>query len=131
MTPEKQRIAIAKACGITITNQEADILIHASNNNGRYVTEEPVALDLAERGLFENRGRWALAGGAFALMLTAAGRAAINEWRAAQPKPKAKKRRTSPAFESWRHYCEANGRFGFGDFLKLVWPRVKDGSFFR
>lgn len=114
-----------------ITAHEADILRHASNNDGRYVTDDAVVLDLARRGLFENRGQPAIYAGMSALMITRAGREALNEWQAAQPKPKVKKRRTSPAFDSWRRYCDANGDFGFAKFLNVVWPRVQDGSYFR
>lgn len=106
-----------------LTNEEADILIHTSNT-GRYVGEGHALMALAKRGLLRDHGPQRLAGGAHYLTTTMAGREALSEWRAAQPKlPKVK--RPSKQFQAWRDYCEAFGRIKFTDFLK----REKDGHY--
>lgn len=99
-----------------ISNHQADILRHASNN-GRYVCDElPDLKELAETGLFYDHGAQGLAGGMHYYTVTAKGRAALNEWQAAQPRPKGKKRRISPEFADWRCYVEACGRISFREF---------------
>lgn len=105
-----------------ITDKEADILAHASRNDGRYVTSDPLVLEMAERGLMTDFGPWALAGGDHALRVTYAGRKALCEWYAAQPIPKVKKRRVSRAFECWKRYCDAFGHFPFSRFWREIWP---------
>lgn len=106
-----------------ITNQEADILSHTSNN-GRYVTGEKLVFEMAARGLLHDHGGtgfWPK--GTRGFTLSAAGRTALSEWRAVQPLPiKPKRKRQSPAFEGWRAYCEAFGRVPFDYFWKEIWP---------
>lgn len=109
----------------TLTAWEADILSHASQN-GRFVTGEQRVIDLAGRGLLYDHGPQPLAGGAHYLVTTLRGREALSAWRAAQPKPKAPKRpRQSRQFRAWMNYCDANGRYGFAEFLKNVWPECR------
>lgn len=105
-----------------ITPFEYEVLRHASDN-GRYVTGDKAVLAMAEAGLLRDYGPQALAAGDHYLTTSAKGRAALSEYRASLPKPApAKQRRCSEAFRSWRQYAEANGRCGFSDFLKNVWP---------
>ena len=99
-----------------LTNEEADILAHTSNT-GRYVGEGHALMALAGRGLLRDHGPQRLAGGAHYLTTTMAGREALSEWRAAQPKPQ-KVKRPSKQFQAWRDYCEAYGSIKFADFLK-------------
>lgn len=106
-----------------ITNHEAYILRHTSNN-GRYVGTEHALMALAASGLLYDHGPQALAGGEHYLTTTAKGSEALNEWQRAQPKPAKPKRRTSPQFEAWRTYCEVFSRIPFSDFLKTVWPNL-------
>lgn len=106
-----------------LTNEEADILIHTSNT-GRYVGEGRALMALAKRGLLRDHGPQQLAVGAHYLTTTMAGREALSEWRAAQPKPP-KVKRPSKQFQAWRDYCEANGRLSFAEFLK----RLNEGHF--
>lgn len=109
-----------------ITTAEADILAHTSNT-GRFVTSEPLVFAMAARGLLHDHGGtgfWPK--GTRGFTSSSAGRAALSEWRAAQPKPAKSKRRTSPAFASWRQYCDANGRYGFAEFLKNIWPHRRE-----
>lgn len=107
-----------------ITNRESDVLLHASSN-GRYVTTEPDVIAMGEAGLLFDHGPQALAGGAHYLVTTPRGRAALNEWKAAQPKPVVKKRRISPAFDRWRAHREAGYRYSFSEFWKELWPTIK------
>lgn len=108
---------------VTLTNEEADILAHTSTT-GRYVGEGHTLIALAQRGLLHDHGPQKIAGGAHYLTMSAAGREALSEWRAAQPKPPKAKRR-SRQFQSWQSYCDANGRLSFPDFLK----RLKEGHY--
>jgi hypothetical protein len=107
-----------------ITNAEADILLHTSSN-GRYVSNEPLAIDLGARGLLYDHGPQVLAGWTHYLVTTPAGRQALSEWKAAQPKPNPKRRPRSEQFDSWRNYCEAMNRISFPDFLQQIWPHRK------
>lgn len=112
-----------------ITNQEADILRHASRT-GRYVSNEPLCINLGERGLLYDHGPQRLAGGDHYLVMTGAGRVALNEWQSSQPKPPKPKRRASSAFQAWRAYLDATyNRMAFPQFLKEVWPRRADWMF--
>lgn len=104
-----------------ISTKEADVLAHASSN-GRYVTNDPFVLSMAERGLLRDFGPQVLAGGAHYLETTPAGRAALGAWRAAQPRPKVKRRRRSEQFDSWMTYCEVWKKVSFSEFLKVIWP---------
>lgn len=107
----------------TLTREEAEILAHTSNT-GRYVGEGHTLMALAKRGLLHDHGPQQLAGGLHYLTMRSAGREALSEWRAAQPKPPRAKRR-SRQFRAWQSYREANGRLSFPDFLK----RLKEGHF--
>lgn len=109
-----------------LTDWEADVLRHASNN-GRYVTDEKRVIDLATRGLLYDHGPQKLADGMHYLVMTGKGRAALNEWQAVQPKPLKAKRR-SKQFQAWQDYMDAYGRLGFSEFLKKVWPECKNWS---
>lgn len=105
-----------------ISDYVASILSHTSDN-GRFVTDEKRVLEIAEAGLLFDHGPQALAGGAHYLTTTMAGRQALSEWRAAQPKPpKPKRRPQTRQFEAWRSYCEAFRRVPFGEFLREIWP---------
>lgn len=104
-----------------------DVLLHASSN-GRYVTDDPFVAEMATQGLLRDHGPQVLAGGDHYYTTTPKGRQAINEWKAAQPKPKARRRRQSKAFEGWRLHCELARRIPFNRFLKEVWPRMQRGS---
>lgn len=109
----------------TLTEREVDVLLHTSRT-GRYVTGEALVLDMAKRGLLFSHGAQRLAGGAHYLTMTVPGREALNAWKAAQPQPEpVKKRRRSKAFQAWRDYCEANGRYGFREFLTNTWPEAQ------
>lgn len=111
-----------------LTDWEADVLRHTSNN-GRYVTDEKRVIELATRGLLYDHGPQRLAGGMHYLVMTGKGRDALNEWQAAQPKPKPiKVKRRSRQFQAWQDYMDANGRLGFPEFLKKVWPECKHWS---
>lgn len=117
---------------IMISDYEAEILRHTSSN-GRFVTDEKRVIELAERGLLYDHGPQRLAGGMHYLVMTGKGRTALNEWhsfmKAYGPKPpKVKVRRKSKQFRAWEDYCEANGRLGFSEFLKEVWPECKSWS---
>lgn len=107
-----------------LTDWEADVLRHTSNN-GRYVTGEERVIELASRGLLFDHGPQRLAGGMHYLVMTPEGRRQLNLWQAAQPKPKARKRRVSRQFRAWRDYVDANGYRKFPDFLTNVWPECK------
>lgn len=105
-----------------ITQFEADVLLHASSN-GRYVTGEAAVLAIADAGLLFDHGPQRLAAGDHYLVTTAKGREALNEWKAAQPKPPKPKRRCSEQFQAWRDYLGATyDHMSFPDFLKHVWP---------
>lgn len=106
-----------------LTKEEAEIMLHTSIT-GRYVSNDPLAIDLGKRGLLCDYGPQALAGGDHYLMLTPAGRAALSEWKSEQPKPpRSKRRRQSPTFVSWRNFLDAGYRMSFSKFVKEVWPR--------
>lgn len=77
---------------------------------------------MAEDGLLYDHGSQALAGGAHYLVTTPKGRAALSEWKAAQPMPKKQKRKASEQFVGWQAYCESFKRIPFPEFLKEVWP---------
>lgn len=113
-----------------ITDYEADILRH-TRNNGRFVTDDRRVIEMSERGMLLDFGPWSVAGGMHFLKITKKGRAALNEWESAQPKPKVKKRRVSRQFRAWRDYESANGRLGFSKFLKQVWPECKHWEAYR
>lgn len=104
-----------------LTAFQSDVLLHTSSN-GRYVTDEAAVLEMAKLGLLYDHGPQRLAGGMHYLVMTRAGRSALNEWHAAQPKPKVKKRRMSEQFQSWRNFCDGYDRISFSEFLKTVWP---------
>lgn len=108
-----------------LTNEQADVLDHASKN-GRYVTGDARVLEMAREGLLRDYGPQALAGGDHYLTVTPKGREALNRWRAVQPKPpRVKRRRRSPAFAAWRVWCELSHRIPFSQFLKEIWPEWK------
>lgn len=110
-----------------ISNFEADVLLHTSSN-GRYVTDERRVIEMADRGLLFDHGPQPLAGGMHYLVTTPKGRAALNDWKAAQPKPKPVKRR-SVQFQKWRDHCEVFSPIPFPQFLKEVWP-VRYASYY-
>lgn len=108
-----------------ITNREADVLLHASSN-GRYVTDEADVIAMGSAGLLHDCGPQRLAGGMHYLVTTPAGRTALTEWKAAQPKPpKPKRAPRTTAFQSWRDYCDGCGRIPFSEFWKTVWPHYR------
>lgn len=112
-----------------ITNRQADVLLHASSN-GRYVTDEEDVIQMGRDGLLFDHGPQRVAGGAHYLVTTVAGRAALNEWKAAQPKPKIVKRRESLAFKAWRDYkAYGDSRITFSEFWKNLWPELKHGAY--
>lgn len=115
-----------------ITQFEADVLLHTSSN-GRYVTDEAKVIAMGVAGLLFDYGPQPLAAGAHYLVTTPKGREALNEWKAAQPKPKKPKRRCSEQFQAWRDYLGATyDRMSFPDFLKNVWPhRHEYGNTYR
>lgn len=86
-----------------ITNEQQEILRHTSNT-GRYVTGDPTVIAMAENGLLYDYGPQALAAGDHYLVITHKGRAALNEWQRAQPKPVKPKRRRSAVFEKWQRF---------------------------
>lgn len=112
-----------------ISTKEADVLLHASRT-GCYVTAEASVLEMAAAGLLFDHGPQALAAGDHYLVMTTKGRAALNEWKAAQPPPpKPKRRRQSPAFECWRNYVDACEHVPFPIFLREIYPeRERYGS---
>ncbi len=107
-----------------ITNEEQAILRHTSDT-GRYLTggscrDFVVCQALAAEGLLHDHGPQRLADGDHYYTTTMRGREALNEWQRAQPKPVAKKDRTSRAFAAWRRYRDATyDRMGFSEFWKL------------
>ena len=107
-----------------ITDHQADVLRHTSNN-GRYVTDEPAVIAMGEAGLLYDHGPQVLAGGAHYLTMTSKGRTALNEWQSAQPKPIVHKRRRTEAFDRWRDYCDAFQRISFSRFWKEIWPSYR------
>lgn len=106
-----------------LTPEEISILDHTSTN-GRFVGGGGILLGLARRGLLRDYGPQALCGGDHYLILTAAGRKALNEWKAAQPRPKVPRQRRSRQFQGWRDYCDLFGRIPFTSYLK----RLKAGD---
>lgn len=110
---------------LMLTNLEADIMLHTSNT-GRYVSREPLALDLARRGILFDHGPQALACGDHYFVTTPAGRNALSEWKSAQPKARSVRRKQSPAFASRHNFLDAGYRMPFGQFLKEIWPRRKE-----
>lgn len=103
-----------------ITNQQADILQHTSNT-GRYVCDHNATMaELVSLNLLHDYGAQHLAAGDHYYVTTVKGRAALNEWQAAQPKPpKVKKRRRTEAFNQWRIHREyAYPRLTFPEFLQ-------------
>lgn len=102
-----------------ITSHQASVLAH-TDSTGRYCTDDPVVIAMGEAGLLRDFGPQEIAGGMHYFWMTGKGRAALAEWRAAQPKPK--KRRVSAAFESWERYQDACGRIPFSQFWKNIWP---------
>ena len=69
-----------------ITSKEYEVLAHTSRT-GRFVTDEVHVISMAERGLLFDHGAQELAGGMHYFVMTKAGRDALNEYRAAIPKP--------------------------------------------
>ncbi|HEY3898951.1 MAG TPA: hypothetical protein VGM54_10080 [Chthoniobacter sp.] len=107
-----------------ITDFEALVLVHTANT-GRYVSGEKQVIEMGRRGLLFDHGAQSLAAGDHYLTMTVAGRAALSEWRAAQPKPRVKRRRRSRAFEDWMNFRDAGYRLPFDRFLAEVWPERK------
>ena len=95
-------------------NPTIDILSHTSRT-GRYVSDEPLALEMAQAGLLHDHGPQALAGGMHYLTMTALGRSTLVAHKATLPKPK-------PLTRSQRRYREylsiSESYRGFGDFLR-------------
>lgn len=110
-----------------ITDKEADILRHTSDN-GRYVTNEEFVIEMGKRGLLFDHGPQRLAGGMHYLVTTMKGREELNEWQRSQPKPK-KKRRRSEVFDSWQNYMDACGRIPFSEFWKEIWPNYRTSTY--
>ena len=109
-----------------ITNKQADVLQHTSRT-GRYVTSDPLVLEMAKEGLLYDHGPQQLAAGDHYLVTTPKGRAALVEWEKAQPPPpKPKRRRRSEAFEYWQNYVDACERISFRDFLRDIFPYRED-----
>jgi len=109
-----------------ITNQQADILDHTSNRaaGGFYCGDSPVMQQLIALGLMQSAGRKSFVPDEY-FSMTASGRAALREWRAAQPKPAIPQRRKSRAFESWEVFCDACGHTPFSQFWKEIWPSYR------
>jgi len=108
-----------------ITDAEALVLVHTAYT-GRYVTDEAHVIALGKAGLLLDHGLQPLAPGMHYFTMTGKGRTALEEWRAAQPKPKpGKRRRRSPAFAAWRTHCDVFSRLPFERFLREVWPDRK------
>lgn len=108
-----------------LTNEQASVLAHTSQT-GRYVTRDASVIEMGRAGLLRDHGPQRLAGGDHYLTMTPAGRAALSEWRAAQPKPSKIRRRQSPQFEAWLTYCEVFRRIPLATFVKEVWPRRRE-----
>lgn len=106
-----------------ISDFEALVLVHTAET-GRYVTSEVRVLTLAARGLLCDHGAQQLAAGDHYLTLTRAGRQALAEWRAAQPRPP-RKRRASRAWEAWRTHVELGCDLSFSQFLRTFWAEGK------
>ncbi len=104
-----------------ISNLEASVLEHTSNN-GRYVTDEISVIEMAsKRGLLCDYGPQRIADGMHYLTITLKGREALSEWRSKQPKPP-KPKRQSREFRAWRSYVEACGNMEFSHFHREIWP---------
>lgn len=105
-----------------ITNKEADILAHTSQNE-RYVTgpNDQEIVPLVESGLLRNNGTLSWLDGQIWLTLTTKGREALREWRSSQPKPKPLSKRKQRAKETWRRFRDWREAWGgsFSEFLKL------------
>lgn len=83
-----------------ITNQQADVLRHTSNN-GRYATDEEFVIQMGRYGLLFDHGPQRLADGMHYLTM----------------------RRCSREFRAWRDYLEAAcDRVSFSYFHKNIWP---------
>ena len=81
--------------------------------------------ELVAAGLMRSLGKVAWCQDEY-FTITAAGREAMREWRAAQPAlVTPKKRRESPAFAAWRIHQELGYDGGFGAFWRDVWPTAK------
>jgi hypothetical protein len=111
-----------------ITKTQADILDHTSNRaaGGFYCGNSESMQSLVALGFMASAGHKAFVEEEY-FVLTAAGRAALSQWRSAQPKPKIIKRRRSPAFQQWRAYLDATyHRVSFPEFLKEIWPSYQN-----
>jgi hypothetical protein len=108
-----------------MTAKQASVLAHTSET-GRYCTDDPEVIAMGEVGLLRDFGPQEIAGGMHYLWMTDKGRKALEEWRAAQPKPPKPKRRQSRQFKAWRSFCDGYKRMPFGQFVKEVWPHRRD-----
>ncbi len=103
-----------------ITDQEATILAHTSRT-GRYVTDEPIVIAMAERGLLKDHGPQRLADGMHYFTGTTAGNTAMRDWQESQPKPAPppkltkRKQKAKARYRRWLDYGE--GFRSFRDFL--------------
>ena len=86
-----------------ITPQESEVLAHTSRT-GRYVTDEAHIIDMGVRGLLFDHGAQEIAGGMHDFVMTPAGREALNEYRAAQPRPAEKHGPWKPLTRSQERY---------------------------
>lgn len=119
-TSRKTESANAGSLPRLVSDCEASVLAHTSSN-GRYVTDEKRVIEMANAGLLKDYGAQQLAGGMHYLTLTELGRKALQEWRAAQPKPKPVKRRSEQC-DRWRDCVEACGRSPCAKGRREVWP---------
>ena len=111
---------------IELTPRLADILDHTIHRavGGFYCGGVADMKSLVAAGFMQSAGWKPFVPDEY-FKITQAGREALRKWQAAQPKPKpVKRRRRSPAFDSWRSYVESYGRTPFPKFLNDVWPRL-------
>lgn len=104
-----------------ITKEEFEILAHTSRT-GRYVSDHRGALvTLTDAGFLRDYGPQRLADGDHYYETTPSGRAALAEWKAAQPKPPAVQKRTQQRRERYRRFrsCADATGCSFRDFLTL------------
>ena len=112
--------------GGVITAKQASVLAH-TDSTGRYCTDDPEVIAMGEAGLLRDFGPQEIAGGMHYFWMTGKGRRALEEWRAAQPKPpKSKRRPQSEQFRLWLVYCDACQWISFAEFLGSVWPHRRD-----
>ena len=86
----------------TLTNSQASILEHTSERaaGGLYCGDSADMQALVSAGLMQEAGRKSFVPDPY-FKLTAAGRAALSQWRAAQPRIIPPKRRRSEVFTRW------------------------------